>query len=513
MSIPVLSIAEMRAWENKSWAANVAADRVIARVGQLVAERAQALTRPGDSILVLTGKGHNGDDARAAGMQIKDRRVQRIDFRDFGAGVMEFRSLRGRPALVIDGLFGIGLNRELDAEWRAVIDELNGMHLPVLAVDVPSGLDADTGEPFGAAVRATATLTLAAPKIGLLKEQGAPWVGHLDVAPDIGLLPMNDGLSVTEDTDEADQRPAAVAAWGTEVMVETVSRNASYRLEAARDRQFWVRSGDFAGFPPDRTVSAHKGTFGHLAVIAGSRGYHGAAVLAASGALRARPGLVSVLTPESVYSPVASQLQSAMVHAWEDVKGLPESTTAVLAGPGLASDSRPADLVEQVRMLWDSSSLPMLADASALDFLPEAKPRTESVRVITPHPGEAARLLGCSVQDVQGDRPGALRRLSGRFGGCWVVLKGHRTLVGRHEGPILVNSSGNPGLAQGGSGDLLAGFIGGLLAQPLLQTDVSKLLSFAVWEHGNAADRLHHRSANWIIRDLSDEMGRIVVST
>jgi hydroxyethylthiazole kinase-like uncharacterized protein yjeF len=323
---------------------------------------------------------------------------------------------------------------------------------------------------------------------------------------------MNDGLSTPQVPAEADPRPVAVAAWGTEVMVETFSRNASYRLTSDPDRQFWVRSADFAGFPPQRTVSAHKGTFGHLAVIAGSRGYHGAAVLAATGALRARPGLVSVLTPESVYAPVASQLQSAMVHAWEDAKGLAESTTAILAGPGLASDSRPSDLVEQVRMLWDSSSLPMIADASALDFLPEAKPRTESVRVITPHPGEAARLLGCSVDEVQADRPGALRRLSGRFGGCWVVLKGHRTLVGRHEGSILVNCSGNPGLAQGGSGDLLAGFIGGLLAQPLLQADVSKLLSFAAWEHGNAADRLHQRSANWIISDLSAELGRVVGS-
>jgi hydroxyethylthiazole kinase-like uncharacterized protein yjeF len=201
-----------------------------------------------------------------------------------------------------------------------------------------------------------------------------------------------------------------------------------------------------------------------------------------------------------------------MVHAWEDVQKLPESTTAILAGPGLASASRPADLVEHVRMLWDSSPLPMVADASALDFLPEAKPRTDAVRVITPHPGEAGRLLGCSAAEVQADRPGALRRLSGRFGGCWVILKGHRTLVGRNEGPMLVNCSGNPGLAQGGSGDLLAGFIGGLLAQPLLQADVSKLLSFAVWEHGHAADRLEKQSANWIIRDLAAELGRLTVS-
>ena len=514
MSIPVLSIAEMRAWENASWAANVAADRVIARVGQLVAERALSLTKPGDAILVLAGKGHNGDDARAAAMQIKDRRVQRIDFRHFEGGLLEFRSLQGRPALVIDGLFGIGLNRELDAEWKSVIDDLNAMDLPVLSIDVPSGLNADTGARFGTAVRATVTLTLAAPKTGLLMTQASPWVGHLEVAPEIGLLPMDDGLSgAAPQPEPKEDRPVAVAAWGTEVTVATVSRNARYRLASTTDRQLWVRPGDYLGFPPSRDVSSHKGTFGHLAIVAGSRGYHGAAVLAATGALRARPGLVSAVVPESVYVPVASQLQAAMVHAWEEVQRLPESTTAILVGPGLANASRPADLVEHVQVLWDSSPLPMVADASALDFLPEARPRTEAVRVLTPHPGEAARLLGCTAAEVQADRPGALRKLSGRFGGCWVILKGHRTLVGRNTGPILVNSSGNPGLAQGGSGDLLAGFIGGLLAQPLLlQGDIARLLSFAVWEHGQSADRLAKKSANWIIRDLAVELGREVVT-
>jgi NAD(P)H-hydrate epimerase len=127
--------------------------------------------------------------------------------------------------------------------------------------------------------------------------------------------------------------------------------------------------------------------------------------------------------------------------------------------------------------------------------------------VLTPHPGEAARLLNWPVQKVQADRVNALREISKRFGDCWVILKGHQTLVGRSEGEIFVNPSGNPHLAQGGSGDLLSGFIAGLLAQPALQANVAKTLRYAVWQHGAAADQLQAARANWTIEDLADQIG------
>jgi NAD(P)H-hydrate epimerase len=130
-----------------------------------------------------------------------------------------------------------------------------------------------------------------------------------------------------------------------------------------------------------------------------------------------------------------------------------------------------------------------------------------AVRVITPHPGEAARLLKMSSAQVQADRPAALRELSARFGQCWVVLKGHQTLIGRSTGDIAVNSSGNPLLAQGGSGDVLAGYIAGLLAQPALQEDVSLTLRYAVWQHGATADALSAQRSNWIVEDLAAEIG------
>jgi len=137
----------------------------------------------------------------------------------------------------------------------------------------------------------------------------------------------------------------------------------------------------------------------------------------------------------------------------------------------------------------------------------EPQPAVPGTRVITPHPGEAARLLQTTTEAVQVDRVRAVRELSQRFGGAWVVLKGSQTLIGRGEGPIFVNSSGNPQLAQGGSGDLLGGFIAGLLAQPALAADVARTLTYAVWQHGAAADQLQARRTNWIIEDLANELG------
>jgi NAD(P)H-hydrate epimerase len=130
------------------------------------------------------------------------------------------------------------------------------------------------------------------------------------------------------------------------------------------------------------------------------------------------------------------------------------------------------------------------------------------VRVLTPHPGEAARLLNWPTAKVQANRLAALRELSKRYSHCWIVLKGHETLIGRDEGDVFVNSSGNPYLAQGGSGDLLGGFIAGLLAQPPLQADVARTLTYAVWQHGAAADQLQNRRTNWTVEDLADELGR-----
>ena len=466
MPVPVISVAQMREWEKATWAAKRAPAQVISRVGHIVTSRAKQLTRPGDLILILAGKGHNGDDARQAGQNLSDREVALINVAEPETTLKEFNSLLSLPpSLAIDGLFGIGLNRPLEGAWVKLIERVNRSRIPVLSIDVPSGLNADSGEPEGAAIRATVTLTLGAPKKGLLKSAAWPFVGRLEVAPDIGLVPY---------PHEGDVQ--------------------------------WTLPGDFDSFPPPRPVDGHKGTFGHLLIIAGSLGYHGAAILAARGALRAQPGLVSLFVQESVYQPVASQLQSAMVHPWTPALKLPKSASAVLFGPGLASEL-PAELRSEVRQLWQELPLPVISDASALDWLPSGSTSAKSIRVMTPHPGEAARLLKCATTDVQSDRPEALRQLSRRFGNCWVVLKGHQSLVGRSKGHIFVNSSGNPLLSQGGSGDVLAGYLGGLMAQPQLQADPTTTIRYGVWQHGAAADLLSTERTNWTVENLLDALG------
>jgi hydroxyethylthiazole kinase-like uncharacterized protein yjeF len=269
----------------------------------------------------------------------------------------------------------------------------------------------------------------------------------------------------------------------------------------------WTLPDDFENFPPARPVAGHKGTFGHVAIVAGSLGFHGAAVLTARGAQRAQPGLVKLFTQENIFAPVAAQLQSTMVNIWSPKMKLPETVSAVLAGPGLAAAGLPDELSATVRGWWRDLPCPFIVDASALEFLEAGAFAENQIRVLTPHPGEAARLLNSTSQKIQADREKAVRELSKKFGNCWIVLKGHQTLVGRADGEIFVNSSGNPHLAQGGSGDLLAGYLAGLLAQPALSADAGKTIRYAVWQHGAAADKLQAARANWTVEDLAIELG------
>jgi NAD(P)H-hydrate epimerase len=462
-------MAQMREWESANWAAGRTEMEIIRRVGAVLARRALELTRPGDAVLILAGKGHNGDDARAAQEYLNDRRVEVLDIVAPESNLPELeQALAQKPALIIDGLFGIGLNRPLADDWKKIIETVNQSGIPVLAVDVPSGLNADTGEPTtpGVAIEAAVTLTIGAPKTGLLASHAWAFVGRLEVADDVGLTPC-------PSTSELN----------------------------------WTLPEDFRNFPPRRSVAGHKGMFGHLGIIAGSLGFHGAAVLAARAAQRAQPGLITLFTQESVYHAAAAQLQAVMVNLWSPDLKLPNSASAILIGPGLAAPGLADAMSLATRRIWRDSLFPVIADASSLDWLPMGPSAKNAIRVLTPHPGEAARLLNLTSQQVQANRPQALRDISLRFGNCWVVLKGHQTLVGRNEGGIFVNPSGNPHLAQGGSGDALAGYLAGLLAQRSLQADVGRLIRYAVWQHGAAADQLQAGRANWVVEDLIGELG------
>ena len=246
MALPVITVEQMRRWEAATWESGKTEEEVIAQVGEVVAARALELTQSGDAILLLAGKGHNGDDVRAMAGHLPEREVSLMSVTDPAKTRQKLPlDLDPAPALVIDGLFGIGLNRALNADWMQVIAQINAKQLRVLSVDTPSGIDAATGEMQGAAIRATETLTIGAAKRGLLNPIASEFVGRLLVAPNIGLVPC---------------------------------RETSDLLLGEAD--------DFSGFPPARPAGGHKGTFGHLGIMAGSLGYHGAAVLAARGAAR-----------------------------------------------------------------------------------------------------------------------------------------------------------------------------------------------------------------------------------
>jgi hydroxyethylthiazole kinase-like uncharacterized protein yjeF len=467
MSVPVLSVAQMREWEQASWEAGRSQSEVIGKVGQLVARKALDLTGREDRILVLAGKGHNGDDARGANGHLVGRKVKVLSVTNPQTDMEHLEVLlQKKPQLIIDGLFGIGLNRPLDAPWAEFIETINKAGLRVLSVDVPSGLNAETGETEGVGIYAQLTLTLAAPKRGLLKLSSYPFVGRLEVLPEIGLLPC------------------------------------PFQSELQ-----WTMPEDFEAFSNRRRVDGHKGTFGHVGILAGSSGYHGAAVLAARGALRAMPGLVSLFCSEKIYVPVASQLQAAMVHPWRPGQNLPESCSALVIGPGFAGPDLTDEWKRAANDFWQSFPLPVIVDASALDWIQPGPTPLNSRRLITPHPGEAARLLQTKPAVVQENRVAALRELSTKFGNCWVVLKGHQTLVGRSTGEVYVNSSGNPFLAQGGSGDTLSGYLGGLLAQPKLQPHPLRTIRYAVWQHGATADLLSEQRRTWTVEDLLQRLG------
>jgi NAD(P)H-hydrate epimerase len=271
----------------------------------------------------------------------------------------------------------------------------------------------------------------------------------------------------------------------------------------------WTLARDFAQLPPPRLADTNKGTFGHVSIIAGSLGYHGAAVLASHGALRAQPGLVTIIPQNPVYVPIAAQSQAAMVQPWQAGAHLPASSTAALFGPGMAAADIPQILKDDMARLWKTSALAVVADASGLLWLKRGPVQEKAIRVMTPHPGEAARVLDVPLREVVADRVGSLRELSKRYGDCLVVLKGYQTLVGRSAGPIYINSSGNPWLAQGGSGDLLGGFLSGLLAQPAWQKDPLLTVCFAVWQHGAVADHLAATQPNWTIEDLARIIGTV----
>jgi hydroxyethylthiazole kinase-like uncharacterized protein yjeF len=367
---------------------------------------------------------------------------------------------------IIDGLLGTGLNSLVRGFYARVIEEINSANKPVTAIDIPSGLNADTGQVMGVGVQAALTITFGFPKIGQLVFPGADMVGRL-VRIDIGI-------------------PDAVA------------KRISPRYDLIEAREF---QDVFNSEKPD----IHKGNRGHLLVLAGSTGKTGAATLTSLGALRAGAGLVTLGIPKSLNSILENKLTEAMTYplpetaesslsleAEEEIFKLMEGKTAVAVGPGLSTHAETRLLV---RRIVARCPLPMVIDADALNALssdPDALAKCRGRAILTPHPGEMARLAGISTADVQTNRIAAAETFAQKHG-CCLVLKGARTVIAEPEGPIHINPTGNPALSSGGSGDVLTGLIGGFLARGW---DPARAAMAGVYLHGMAADL------------LSEEMGQ-----
>jgi hydroxyethylthiazole kinase-like uncharacterized protein yjeF len=417
-------------------------------------------------ITVLAGTGNNGGDgfvlarlAAQAGLsvhvlQLGDRDKIRGDARlnvDRFSGMpgdwLDYRALPAQTDVIVDALLGTGLERELAGVWAQAAQDVNAHSAPVLAVDIPSGLHSDTGVAMGNCVRASASISFIGLKQGMFTAAGPEYCGEL----------FFDALEI----------PARVYA--SEVL-------------SAR-RVDWVRLSDQL---EPRSRIAHKGHFGHVLVVGGDLGYGGAVRLCAEAALRTGAGLVSLATRPQHVAAVLAARPEIMVRGIEQpnqLEDLVRQASVVAVGPGLGQGAWGKALWEQLRQC----GRPMVVDADALNLLATTAGQMRDDWILTPHPGEAARLLDECDRQIYDDRFDAASRIQRRFGGI-AVLKGAGTVIhGQGQIPPAVCSDGNPGMASGGMGDVLTGVIAGFLAQGYQPQQAAEM---GVCLHAAAADRV-----------------------
>ena len=441
-----------------------------------------------DGVVLICGKGNNGGDGLVAARHLLERGIKpavlllcrasevRGDVAhnlrlagERGIQVREVpdleswsaaRSVLTGPRVVVDAMLGTGIRGGPRGIVAAVIRDLNRSGCRVVSVDLPSGIDADQALVQGGAVRAHRTYTLCRPKLPLALDPAATHAGTVTVLP----------IGIPDDV-----------------------------VREERSQLDWIDRTTAGRLLPPRPSATHKGDYGHLLAVAGSRGKSGAAVLLARGALRSGVGLVTVATPSSTQELVALQQAEVMTEplpeiaqgvlaspAAGSVKELLSRRDALAIGPGLGMAP---DTVEAVLAIVSACEVPVVIDADALNALAAAETVFPLAKrqpvVLTPHPGEAARLLRTSAAEVQASRLESASKLA-RLSGSVVVLKGHQSLIADPDGRIAINSTGNPGMATGGSGDVLTGAVGAFLARGLSGWDAACL---AVFLHGDAGDR------------------------
>ncbi|MBT0662804.1 NAD(P)H-hydrate dehydratase [Geobacter pelophilus] len=456
------------------------------RAGEACADaiRSRFSTATRKSVLIFAGKGNNGGDGYVIASKLHafgwDVSLVILAHRSDISGDAEISLSRlpnsvmlkcccdneslaafsdlGQYALVVDAIFGTGLKSEISGVYRQAIKLINSSGLPVIAVDIPSGVDGNTGAILGVAIRADLTITFAAAKLGHVLYPGAVCTGELMIA-DIGI-------------------PS-----------EVVQRAHGYEF---------VDAGSATALLMPRLPVSHKGSFGHVLIVAGSTGHTGAAVLAGASAVRSGAGLVTLAVPSSLNQIFEIKTTEAMTLPIEDAgRGYlrRESLAHILAGlagknvvalgPGLSRQPETALLVQA---LLTAVSLPLVVDADGLNAISEnvsvLGKRAASVVVLTPHPGEMARLTGLSIAEIEADRIGVSTKFA-QLHKVYLILKGARTIIASPDGEVAINGSGNPGMASGGMGDVLTGIVASLIGQGYPPFNACRL---AVFIHGYAAD-------------------------
>ncbi len=437
--------------------------QLMCRAGQALADCLARAWPAARKVCVLCGPGNNGGDGyvvarllRATGIDARvlslsapgslkgDAAQAAQDYLAQGGQCSPFTGALEEPLdLLVDALLGTGLDRLVEGDFRSAIEALNRHPAPVLAVDIPSGLHADSGRVLGVATQAQRTLTFIGRKRGLYTGAGVRYAGQVEF----------DDLAVPADI---------------------------YQHQTAGTHL--VAQPALGPMASPRAADAHKGQFGHVLIVGGNQGMSGAARLAAEAAARCGAGLVSVATHPQHAAVLNAGCPELMVHAVEqaiDLQPLLGCASVVVVGPGLGQNAWSKMLFERVL----DSGLPLVVDADALNLLAR-DPRQRDNWILTPHPGEAGRLLQQTVEAVEQDRFATVRQLLERYRGV-AVLKGAGSLIASCKGSIHLCAGGNPGMASGGMGDVLSGVLGALLAQGLGEFEAA---SAGVFLHARSAD-------------------------
>ncbi|MBD2494673.1 NAD(P)H-hydrate dehydratase [Nostoc sp. FACHB-280] len=477
----VVTSVQMRDIEAQIFAVGMPVAALMEKVAGLIALRVQQLFPLSDNLCrvgILVGPGHNGGDALVVARELhfrgyevwiyspfsklKELTAQHLQYAQ-SLGIACYENIEQLPNcdFLIDGLFGFGLERPLTGAIASTINQFNEWQKPIISIDIPSGLHTDTGEVLGTAIRATYTLCLGLWKLGLLQDHALEYVGKAEL--------------IDFDIPVAD--------------IEAVLGN------TPKIRQI-TRKTALSTLPLPRPAVTHKYKEGHLLLICGSRRYAGGAILTALGARASGVGMLSVAVPESLKYLLVSHLPEALIIGCPETETgaileltLPENTdlsafSAIACGPGLTREATP--IVQQViesdrTLVLDADGLNILAQ---LDTIPTLQKR-QATTVLTPHTGEFHRLFP-NVSDAKHDRIKAVREAAAQSGAV-VLLKGARTAIANSQGNIWINPESTPALARGGSGDVLTGLLGGLLAQATKkQIPIEDIVATAAWWHSQA---------------------------